>query len=392
MGKGARTRRSKKEGQPFQSPAGEGARITLQNPVGVLDQYPQWIFGNACNWERMALEGLQAKSPAAVDEIVERFKTEDPTLGRRLSIALEVLQREQADLFVCEQGSGKGQHLVICGAGPSLRDEAAAWCPQGDQVWGCNSAAIWLHDHGHKVTHAFTVDQTAHMLEEWATTPDLEYLIASTVHPNLAELLNGRGRRARYFHNFVGINRPPLRDGDQVLPYEDWMYQVFFPSTVRCGSGLNAVNRALDLADFMGFEKITILGADCALRFTTPQPDPALGMEEHLRWLREEVVMHADGGHALASNATMITLLGVIDGREWLVKPDMIISAVHLVKARQLLNDPKRGGVVDRVTFIGDTLPNALKDKPDEYLKRLPALVGADGKATPIQAEAPAGK
>ena len=391
MGKGARTRRKREEGKPFVSPAGAGTHITLQNPVGVLNQYPQWIFGNACAWEGLALDGLRQKSPAALEEIVQRFKTEEPALGRRLSVALEVLEREQADLYVCQQGSAKGQHLVLCGAGPSLKEEAAEWTAKGDQVWGCNSAAIWLGNQGYKVTHAITVDQTAEMLNEWRSTPDLEYLLATTVHPNLSELLIARGRRVRYFHNYVGINRPPLRDGDQLIPYEDWLYRVFFPSTVRCGSGLNSVNRALDLADFMGFEKITILGADCSLRFTGPQPDPALGMDEHLRWLREEVVMHADGGHALASNATVITMVGEVDGRPWLVKPDMIISAVHLVKARQLLNDPARGGAVDRVTFIGDTLPNALKDKSDDYLKRLPALIGPDGKASPIQAQAPAG-
>ena len=50
------------------------------------------------------------------------------------------------------------EYVVICGAGPSLRDTAAKWCQQADQVWGCNSAATWLYDNGHKVTHGFTVD------------------------------------------------------------------------------------------------------------------------------------------------------------------------------------------------------------------------------------------
>ena len=68
---------------------------------------------------------------------------------------------------VVETGSAQGQHIVICGAGPSLREHAAEWCPQGDQVWGCNSAATYLQNNGHRITHGFTIDQTSHMLAEW---------------------------------------------------------------------------------------------------------------------------------------------------------------------------------------------------------------------------------
>ena len=61
-----------------------------------------------------------------------------------------------------------------------------------------------------------------------------------------------------------------------------------------------------------------------------PAPKPEEGPEAHNRWLRESVVMHADGGHALTSGATAITLTGVIDGREWLTKPDMITELWYL--------------------------------------------------------------
>jgi hypothetical protein len=36
------------------------------------------------------------------------------------------------------------------------------------------------------------------------------------------------------------------------------------------------------------------------------------------------------------------------------------------------------------VQLIGDTLPNALIDKPDEFLKRLPHMTKRDGEALPI--------
>ena len=126
----------------------------------------------------------------------------------------------------------------------------------------------------------------------------------------------------------------------------------------------------------MGFEKITVLGADCAMRFARPCPDGAHpGTPAHTKWLTEEVTMHADGGSALAANATAMTLSGFVDGREWLTKPDMIISAVWLEKTRQ-----QYGG---RVELIGDTLPNALRGKPDSFLRQLPTLVDSAGTPLP---------
>jgi hypothetical protein len=279
---------------------------------------------------------------------------------------------------VAEEGSASGQTLVLCGAGPSLADEAAEWCPKGDQVWGCNSALTWLADNGHNPTHGFTVDQTPAMVREWWHAPDVEYLLASSAHPNLTEHLLAAGRRLTWFHNYVGItDKPPVEwetdEGERVvLPYEDWLYWYLYPSTIRAGSGLNSVNRALDVAGFMGFGRIIVLGADCALRCTAPPPDGALpGDPAHTAWLEEHTVMHADGGTALASGATAVTMSGEIDGRRWESKPDMLVSAVWLVMQAR-----NSHGVIE---FKGDTLPVALADKPLEYLRRLPNLTGRDG-------------
>ena len=349
MGRASRRKTHDRPMQLVGTKAKPNSTITLQNPV--QDMFPAFIFGNALKCEA-----------------------------------------------VVEPDSAAGQHLILCGAGPSLAETAAAWCPKGDQVWGCNSALIYLHEHGHQPTHGFTVDQTAETLGEWASTPDVEYLVASTVHPHLVELLQGRGRRTRFFHNYVGIRRPPIQLDGEVMTYEDWLYQSLNPTTIRTGSGLNSVNRAIDLAIFMGFAKITVLGADCAMRFTSPPPPVPLGSPEHSAWMREEVTMHADGGHGLAANSTALTLWGQVDGREWLTKPDMIISAGWLEKTRQkwwpysrpfevLTEDERRAeraagervGITGRVELIGDTLPVALKDKPDEYLQQLPTMTDGDG-------------
>lgn len=293
--------------------------------------------------------------------------------------------------------SHEGKTVVICGAGPTLRDTAAKWCPKGDEVWGCNSAAIWLHAQGHKVTHAFTVDQTPHMVVEWLSAPDLGYLLASTVHPHLTEYLLSKGRDITWFHNYVGVDGGKVAYAactecdwmgdagteacekcggadvdDHTASYEEWLYTLLYPETVVVGSGLNAVTRAVDLAMFMGFEKIIVLGADCALQTTAPPPNAAVGSPLHQKWLREHTVMHADGGHALASNASCLTLEAEIDGRYWLAKPDLLVTAVWLVKMKRLLGS--------RLSIIGDTLPKALMNKPDEYLARLPALTDVEGK------------
>ena len=335
--------------------------LDLVNPQS--DNFPQFIFANACHADK-----------------------------------------------VVEAGSGQGKTVVICGAGPSLAEDAKDYCHLGDEVWGCNSAAIWLHDNDYKITHAFTVDQQPHMVEEWYTAPDIEYLIASTCHPHLVEYLISKERSLTFFHNFVGLRYPPVvlcdcghgkeahlggacvqcmqpTEGDdwhsdcegydeRMMSYEDWMYSLFYESTVTVGAGLNSTTRAIDLASFMGFDRIILLGADCALKITKPRPDAVFGSAEHMKWLREGTIMHADGGHALASEATAVTLSGEIDGRYWDTKPDLMISSVWLVRMAR---------AIPQLEIIGDTLPNALMDKDDDFLDQLPSLKGPDGNPQPFE-------
>ncbi len=275
---------------------------------------------------------------------------------------------------VCVADSAQGQHIVICGAGPSLAEHIAEYAPQADQLWGCNSAMPWLLAHGYPATHGFCIDQTAAMLSEWVTAPDVEYLVASTVHPHLTEYLLSKGRRLTFFHNFVGLKHRPVQCEDgRLLSYEDWLYSGLYLPTCRVGEGLNSVTRAIALANFLGAATITVLGADCAIRTTRPLgKDVRAGSPEHLRWLREDTVMHADGGHALASGATSLTLVGEIDGRRWDTKPDLIISATTIVAMKRQYGD--------RLNVVGDTLPNALMTKDDDFLSRLPCLTTTEGK------------
>jgi hypothetical protein len=337
-----------------------GQQIRLENPVS--KSFAAFVVGNAAEYER-------------------RFPPDKP---RNIWIPNE--DGGEYRLPYCEKvakaGVGDGKTVVICGAGPSLKEEAAEWCAKGDEVWGCNSALPWLYENGYKVTHGFTIDQQPQMLEEWHTAPPVEYLLATTVHPHLTDFLLAKGRDITFFHNFCGIKEDPVSWPDangveHVEAWEDWAYQIMYEGTVRAGSGLNAVTRAIDVALFMGFSEIIVLGADCCLRFKNPPPkDFGPGTKEFETWLINETTMHADGGHALASGATPVVLTGEVDGRLFAVKPDLVITAVWLVVMRRKLKG--------RLKIIGDGLPNALKHKSNKFLERLPCLTDQDGKPVPI--------
>ena len=355
----------------------KGGEITLVNPVA--DHYEAFVIGNAAVWERLAMADLQAVAPDAIDDLnaiedwLPHYEPKGNTLISLAAAARLLMKRHGSDPYTATEGSAKGQHIVIAGAGPSLRETAPEWCAKADQVWGCNSALTWLLDHGHRVTHGFTIDQTPHMLTEWQSAPDVEYLLATTCHPHLVELLEQRGRRIRFVHNYVGMKQRAVDVGDgQQMAYEDWLYGLLFPATIRAGSGLNSVTRAIDVAQFMGAAEITVLGADCALRVTAPRPkDVGPGAPEYDAWLRESVEMHADGGHALTSGATAVTLAAEIDGREWVTKPDMAITAQWLVAMAKK---------IPGVRLVGDTLPNAIFEKPQAFMDRLPHLTDSRGK------------
>lgn len=360
--------------QPVGLPPSNG-QITLTNPVTA--HFETFIYANAVNRETL------------VQRAAAQFLGCDPATVTERELAKAGSDGFYPPSFMVERNSRRDQHVIICGAGPSLAEHAAEWCPQGDEVWGCNSAATFLFDRGFPVTHALTVDQTAEMVNEWRSAPPLGYLLASTVHPHLTEYLMKRDRAILFFHNYVGLRKPPVQVSDtETLSYEDWLYSTLYPACVRVGSGLNAVTRAVDLATYMGFGTITVLGADCALRFRRPIPDVVGGSKAHMKWLRKHVQLHADGGHAMASNSTPVTVHGDIDGRTWLTKPDMMITAVQLVALQKRMPT--------RLRLIGDTLPNALlhKEIPPtvgmagtpaaeawfaEWLKRLPSLTGMDG-------------
>jgi hypothetical protein len=106
------------------------------------------------------------------------------------------------------------------------------------------------------------------------------------------------------------------------------------------GGGYNVVNRAVSAAFFMGAGRIVLAGTDCG-------------------WRTDEQ-MYADGpAHREGVDMTDHCM---IDGREWMTRPDMLASGVALAKLAK-----KRP---DDIVFLGDTLPSKLVHKDDEFLQQ----------------------
>lgn len=276
---------------------------------------------------------------------------------------------------VVRQHSHAGQSVVICGAGPSLADHAAQ-LPHANHVWACNSALPYLKGRKVRVTHGVSIDQGEAMLapEEWAETFNVHYLLASCVHPSLTKHLKAKGRSFTWFHSYLGIPDPegwvcPPTHSGEPISYEMYLYQTLYAPSVQVGYGLNSVPRAVCLAIFMGFSSITVYGADCACAPDGP-PMPPLAHPDYPAWLNG-LRMYADGRNAGCYGRSVMAEAppGSIDHRRWHTRADMLVSARHLLELQK--------AYPDRITFVGDTLLNALQGKDDAFWARMPALTGA---------------
>lgn len=262
---------------------------------------------------------------------IERAKQEvKPTAVQMYCVVQDSLvdfirtNRETEPLRVAKQGTGKGRTLAICGAGPSLAQHEIT---DVDDIWACNSALTFLLSRGTRVTAAVGIDQSPGLLREWVTAPPVPYLLASSVDPALVAHLQLKHREITFFHNLVGVP-------DELALYKKW------PSTCCVTAGFMVTTRALSLAEWMGYERIDLYGCDCAFG-----PDH---------------VTHANGETAEQAYINPGISTGYIDGRKWETRADMLIGAVDLARRAR-----RSGG---SVRLIGDTLPNALIDKPEEYL------------------------
>lgn len=265
-------------------------------------------------------------------------------------------------------GAHKGETVIICGAGYSLA-ALVHDLPPADQIWGCNSALPYLVREGVKATHGFCIDQNDAMLDDWKDTFDVEYLLSSSVHPKLVKHLLDAGRNLSFFHSYLGIAEPEGWDAKaQGKSFEMALYtdESLFSTSVMVGYGLNSVPRAMCLAMHMGFDHILVYGADCAAA-PDPPPMPEWNTPEYAVWT-QGLQFYASGEHASWCCEQAVMAQAVIDGRRWITRGDLVISASHLLDMERRYPG--------RVVLMGDTLPAVLRDKDEEFMGGMPKLTG----------------
>lgn len=298
---------------------------------------------------------------------------------------------KHAKRMVPPQPIGRGKTLAICGGGASLSHYLDdPWL--ADQVWACNATLPYLVDQGARVTHAIGVDQGEGMLEDWDRLFDVQYLIASSVHPKLVKHLRKGKRRIRWFHNFLGLEDPPKwkapphcrwcgrmkKDNHPEhdyapLTYEMWLYQTLYKPSVQPQYGLNVAARALCLALWLDFDEVRLYGSDCALTplYDPLPPMPMAGTQEYPGWM-EQLQVYADGRTArqVYGDQGAIVQSPLMDGKHWYTRADMLITAQHI-------GDIIRWARPGQVTLMGDTLPGALLAQSEDFFegtRKLPGL------------------
>ena len=222
--------------------------------------------------------------------------------------------------------------VVVVGSGPSLKDpEVIAGIKhyvdeENALIFACKAAIKILHDEGFKVDYGVSMDPGAHIAapNKIFKAPGTKHIIASSSDPELFEYL--KDEQVIIFHSATGYEK------------EVELYNELFETSTCMGGGYNVVNRAVSAAFFMGAGKIVLAGTDCG-------------------W-RKEQEMYADGPAHRAG--VDMSDHGVVDGKEWMTRPDMLASGVALAK----LAKKRQGDIV----FLGDTLPSKLFLKDDEFL------------------------
>ena len=228
--------------------------------------------------------------------------------------------------------SHKGENIIICGSGPSLKDPVVLrkirqYVDKGFKLLGCKAAIGYLHEQGLNVDFGCSMDPGAHIAcpEKIFKAPGTKHLIASSSDPALFEYL--KGEDIMIFHSATGLKN------------ELELYRKHFKTPWCASGGYNVVNRAVSVAMFMGFDTIVMAGTDCGYR--------------------EDQKFYVSGDND--KKGVDMNDHGAVDGVPWLTRPDMLASAIALAKLAKKL---KKG----RIVFLGDTMPAKLQYKSDEFL------------------------
>lgn len=239
-----------------------------------------------------------------------------------------------------------GMSCVVVGSGPSLSDDESVLKrifelhESGADVIACKAAIKFLHEKGLDPEYAVSMDPGDHICNpnKMYKAPGTTHIIASSSNPAtfnylLADDEYGKAK-VIIFHSACGH------------PKEMELYSSLFKSQWCLGGGFNVVNRAISVAQHMGYEHIYLAGADSG-------------------W-RDGQDFYCDKSDTHYSKLSM-TDHGLVDGVPWHTAPDMLASAVAIAKIAKKFPD--------NFHFIGDILPASLSRHKDEFLDRCAKMV-----------------
>jgi hypothetical protein len=278
------------------------------------------------------------------DNVAIQFSNPNvPMLGKHIEHAASrklplVRHNQHADLY----------GAVICGSGPSLLSKrtlnairAKARNPKW-RIFACKESIRFLRERNIRVDYSVSMDPGANQTEKTYRDKDITYCVASSCNPVLFDWLLDYGCKVNVFHSACG------------WPNEVIAYRQLFGSGDTIIGGFTVLNRALGLAEYMGFQNFVLAGAQFG-------------------W-RQDQDYYATGAKGKHLTDVTMTDHGAVDGKAWWTRPDMLASAVAIAHLKQ----KRKPGTI---TILGDSLAQSLSKRSPEYLRDIANI----GKPKPIQ-------
>lgn len=227
---------------------------------------------------------------------------------------------------------------IVIGSGPSLKDPAVMaqireLKKNGATIFACKAAIKYVNDRGAKPDYGVSIDPGHHIAcpEKITKVKGVTHILATVSNPALFDYMKETNEDVMLFHSACGCP-------DELNLYKE----LWGKKQDVLGGGFNVVNRAVTIAQYMGFETIYLAGADGG-------------------W-RDDQNFYCDEKCPISGKKVNMTDHGLVDGKIWHTAPDMLASSVAI--ARIAKKNP------DRFFFIGDMLPASLSRHGDAFLKQ----------------------
>lgn len=173
------------------------------------------------------------------------------------------LNRYQEGLGRLEVEHHQGETLVICGGGPSIRDQVALVRALGDmgaRVIATNDCARYLIDQGVKL-HGWMYFETALLPDDhrWFRDPptDIPLYLASHCHPNVVDKFQQLGCPIVLWHCYQNELTQQL-------------FGSFYPGQPVIGGGCSAALRMMNIGTMLwGYRTVRLFGLDSSHGETT---------------------------------------------------------------------------------------------------------------------------